>query len=124
MQRRSVLLLVVAAVLTTSILGWFAWTRFSGTRIVPIADLRAGTSFFLGSIHFQQVDFTDQSAVDGPISVSFDLSFPDGVRERFEFNFGGFCPSGSVDEKSTAHREPAATFRHVCGDDVIRIRVA
>ncbi len=98
----------------------------SASATFSISDLRSGTNFTLGGVRFVQTGFQDFQTgpiVDGGYFVSFRVAFPDGTSETVDFGFDGYCPAGSISQASTVHRSPAATFRHVCGEDFIRVSV-
>ena len=94
------------------------------SRTLSIQGLRRGTDFVLRGVRFDQIGFEDLSHSDGPIRADYRILFPDGTSEDFSFRFDGFCAVGTLTEELTEHQRPVAVFRHVCGQDVIRVTLA
>jgi len=96
------------------------------SAVLSVDELRSGTNFTLGGVRLNQTRFVDNQngpIVDAGYVVTFHITFQDGTSEDVEFQFGSYCPAGSVTQLSTAHRGPTVTFHHMCGENFIRATV-
>ncbi len=92
-------------------------------RTISVDELRAGISFNLGGVYFQQTGFEDTSYEDGPLRATFRIAFPDSAVETLAFQFDGFCAVGTESRISSMHRAPTAVFTHSCGRNPIGVLV-
>ncbi len=122
-QDRRLVAVVALSAVVVAFLTVVAFWNLVRVRTISVDELRAGTSFDNGGVHFHQTSFEDTSYEDGPLRATFRITFPDGAVETLAFQFDCFCAVGTESRTSSMHRAPTAVFTHSCGQNFIGVLV-